>query len=181
MTSGGTAVAAGTTSVTLGANGALSVALVPNVNATPAGVYYTVVFSLGPGEVRTEYWVVPTTSPATLATVRVTPGAGLATQPVSMQYVDTELATKANDNAVVHLNGSESITGAKTFSLLPSVLAPTSTGQVANKSYVDSAVATVGAGNYLPTAGGTMTRPITLPSDAGFISAAIALHRHWLK
>jgi len=60
----GTAIAAGTTTATLGANGALNVALVPNAGASPAGVYYTVVYQLGPGQVRTEYWVVPTTSPA---------------------------------------------------------------------------------------------------------------------
>ena len=48
LTSGGTAVAAGTTNVTLGANGALSVPLVPNVGATPAGSYYSVVYQLGP-------------------------------------------------------------------------------------------------------------------------------------
>ena len=64
VTASGTAVAGGTTNVTLGANGALSVALVPNASATPAGVYYTVVYQLGPGEIRTEYWVVPATSPA---------------------------------------------------------------------------------------------------------------------
>ena len=98
-------MAGGTTTTTLGANGALSVALVPNTGATPAGAYYTVVYQLGPGEVRTEFWVVPTTSPANLATVRTTPGSGVAGQPVSMQYVNSELATKANDSAVVHLNG----------------------------------------------------------------------------
>ena len=38
LTSGGTAVAAGTTNTTLGTNGALSVALVPNAGATPAGM-----------------------------------------------------------------------------------------------------------------------------------------------
>src|SRR5580704_19282629 len=43
-TSGGLAVAAGTNSVTLGTGGALSVALVPNVNATPAYTVYTVVY-----------------------------------------------------------------------------------------------------------------------------------------
>ena len=43
VTASGTAVAGGAKSVTLGANGALSVALVPNAGATPAGVYYTVV------------------------------------------------------------------------------------------------------------------------------------------
>jgi hypothetical protein len=163
VTSGGSAVAAGSKSVTLGANGALSVGLVPNAEATPAGVYYSVTYQLGPGQVRTEAWVVPTTSPANLATVRTTPGSGLAGQPVSMQYVNSELATKADDNAVVHLNGTETIAGTKMFASAPTVPAPTSAGQVATKGYVDETVATVGAGSYLSTAGGTMTGPITLP------------------
>jgi len=165
LTASSTAVAGGMTTVTLGANGALSVALVPNAGASPAGVYYTVVYQLGPGEVRTEYWVVPTTSPANLAAVRTTPGSGTAGQPVSMQYVNSGLATKADDSAVVHLNGAETISGVKTFAAAPTVPAPTSTGQVANKAYVDQSVSNVGAGNYLPTTGGTMTGPITLPSN----------------
>jgi hypothetical protein len=45
-TSAGQAVAAGKTSVTLGPGGALSVALVPNVGATPDGTFYTVVYQL---------------------------------------------------------------------------------------------------------------------------------------
>jgi len=161
----GTAIAAGTTTATLGANGALNVALVPNAGASPAGVYYTVVYQLGPGQVRTEYWVVPTTSPANLALVRATPGSGVAGQPVSMQYVNSALATKADDSAVVHLGGSETISGAKSFSTAPSVPTPTGTGQVANKGYVDQSISNVGAGNFLPTAGGTMTGPITLPGS----------------
>jgi hypothetical protein len=165
VTSDGTAVAAGNISVTLGTNGALSVGLVPNAGANPAGSYYTVVYQLGPGEVKTEYWVVPTTSPANLATVRTTPGSGIASQPVSMQYVNAQLATKANDNAVVHLNGTETITGAKTFDSAPTVPDPTASGQVANKDYVDTSVANVGGGNFLPTAGGTMTGPIVLPGN----------------
>src|SRR5437868_13853476 len=64
VTASGTAVAAGTSNVTLGANGALSVALVPNTDATPAGMYYSVVYQLGPGQVKTEYWMVPRESPA---------------------------------------------------------------------------------------------------------------------
>jgi hypothetical protein len=48
VTASGTAVAGGVTNVALGANGELSVALVPNAGATPAGVYYSVVFQLGP-------------------------------------------------------------------------------------------------------------------------------------
>jgi hypothetical protein len=128
-------------------------------------VYYTVVYQLGPGEVRTEYWMVPTTSPANLAAVRTTPGSGVAGQPVSIQYVNSGLATKANDSAVVHLSGTETISGAKTFSAAPNVPAPTSTGQVANKAYVDQSVSNAGGGNFLPTAGGTMTGPINLPAN----------------
>ena len=165
VTASGAAVAAGNTTATIAANGTFSVALVPNVGATPAGVYYTVVYQLGPGEVKTEYWVVPTTSPANLATVRTTPGSGQAQQPVSMQYVNSQLATKANDSAVVHLAGAETITGTKSFSAAPNVPTPVNSGDVANKAYVDSSVANVGAGNYLPTAGGTMTGPITLPAN----------------
>jgi hypothetical protein len=159
VTASGTAVAAGVTQVTLGANGALSVALVPNAGATPAGMYYTVVFQLGPDEVETEYWVVPTTSPVNLAGVQTTPGSGTAGQPVSMQYVNTQLA------GVVQLTGSQTVTGVKSFTVSPNVPTPVNTGDVASKGYVDTSVANVGAGNYLPTVGGTMTGPITLPAN----------------
>jgi hypothetical protein len=165
VTAGGTAVASGNTSVTLGAGGALSVGLVPNAGATPAGVYYSVVFQLGPGNVKTEYWVVPTNSPVNLAAVRTTPGSGLAAQPVSVQYVNSALATKADDSAVVHLNGTETISGTKTFASSPSVPAPTSATDLATKGYVDTSLQNVGAGNYLPTAGGTLTGPLTLPGN----------------
>ncbi len=165
LTSGGAAVAAGDMNVTLGAKGALNVALVANAGATPPGVYYSVVYQLGPGEVRTESWLVPTSSPATLAEVRTTPGAGTAAQPVSAQYVNTALATKANDNAVVHLTGTETVTGTKTFSSPPNVPTPVGTGDVTNKAYVDNSIAAVGAGNYLPTAGGAMTGPLTLSGN----------------
>ncbi|MGA9391483.1 MAG: hypothetical protein WBV69_13670 [Candidatus Sulfotelmatobacter sp.] len=165
VTVSGTAVAAGNASVTLGANGSLNAALAANAGATPAGIYYSVVYQLGPGEVRTEYWVVPASSPATLAQVRTTPGAGTASQPVSMQYVNTALAEKANDSAVVHLAGTETVTGTKIFSSAPSVPSPVGTGDVTNKAYVDSSIAAVGAGNYLPTAGGAMTGPLTLSGN----------------
>ncbi|MGB8987785.1 MAG: hypothetical protein WCC37_14400, partial [Candidatus Sulfotelmatobacter sp.] len=165
VTASGSAVAAGTLDVTLGTSGALNVALAANAGATPAGVYYTVVYQLGPGEVRTEDWVVPTSSPATLAMVRTTPGAGTAAQPVSMQYVNSELSGKANDSAVVHLAGTETVTGTKTFSEPPNVPTPVGAGDVTNKSYVDSSIEAVGAGNYLPTAGGAMTGPLTLSGN----------------
>ncbi len=153
VTASETAVAGGNTSVTLGAGGALTVQLEP----TPAGVYYTVVYQLGPSEMKTQYWVVPvSTTPVNLATVITTPGSGAAAQPVSMQYVNSALATKANDNAVVHLANPETITGVKSFTVNPNVPAPVNPGDVANKSYVDSSVSNVGSGTYLPTAGGTL-------------------------
>ncbi len=164
-TASGTAIAGGSTNVTLGPGGALTVALVSNAGAMPAGVYYTVVYQLGAGQVKTETWIVPTNSPVDLAAVRSTPGTGLAGQPASMQYVNSELATKADDSAVVHLGGTETISGTKTFASAPNVPAPTATGQVANKGYVDSSLAGVGGGNYLSVAGGTMTGPITLPGN----------------
>jgi hypothetical protein len=164
-TASGVAVAPGELDETLGTNGALDAQLIPNAGATPANVYYTVIYQLQPNEVRTEYWVVPTTSPVTLAQVRTTPGSGTAAQPVSMQYVNTQLATKANDDAVVHLANAETITGTKSFATPPNVPSPVGSGDVANKSYVDNAIGNVGAGNYLPTAGGTMTGPLTLSGN----------------
>ncbi len=165
VTASGSAVAPGFLDVTLGTNGALNVQLIPNAGATPPNTYFTVVYQLQPDEVRTEYWVVPTSSPATLAQVRTTPGSGTAAQPVSMQYVNTALAAKANDDAVVHLSGAETVTGTKSFTAPPNVPAPVNTGDVANKSYVDTAVANVGVGNYLSTSGGTLTGPLTLSAS----------------
>jgi hypothetical protein len=162
VTGSGTAIAAGTTNVTLGTNGALSVALAPNAGANPAGAYYVVVYQLDDGTSKTEDWLVPTTSPANLATVRTVPGSGTAAQPVSIQYVNSVLASKANDNSVVHLNGAETVTGMKSFSVPPNVPAPVNTGDVVNKAYVDTAVGNVGAGNFLPVGGGTMTGSLTL-------------------
>lgn len=48
VTASGAQISASSTNVTLGAGGALSVALVPNAGATPAGAYYTVIYQLGP-------------------------------------------------------------------------------------------------------------------------------------
>jgi hypothetical protein len=44
----GSAVSEGSLNVTLGTNGALNVALAPNAGANPPGVYYSVVYQLGP-------------------------------------------------------------------------------------------------------------------------------------
>ncbi len=160
------AVAAGNTSVTLGAGGALSVGLVSNANATPANTIYTVVYQLDDGTVKTEYWVVPTTSPTTISAVRTTLGASSsASQMATQQYVNTALAGKANDAAVVHLSGTETIVGAKQFTVAPALPTPVNPTDAANKEYVDNSTQNVGNGSYVSTAGGTMTGPLTLSGD----------------
>jgi hypothetical protein len=135
----GSAVAAGSMSVTLGSAGAFNAGLVPNAGANPAGTYYKVVYKLDDQTTSTEYWSVPATSPATIGAIRslVVP-TSVAAQFVSKSYVDTQVAPKANDAAVVHTAGSESITGVKQFSVPPSVPTPINTSDAANKSYIDS-------------------------------------------
>jgi hypothetical protein len=165
-TAAGGAVAAGNTAAVLGTGGALSVGLVPNANATPANTVYTVVYQLDDGTEKTEYWIVPTTSPTTISAVRTTLGAGnSASQMATQQYVNAALAAKANDVAVVHLNGTETIIGAKQFTVAPGLPTPTHPTDAANKLYVDNSVQNVGNGSYLSTAGGTMTGPLTLSGD----------------
>jgi hypothetical protein len=160
------AVAAGNTSVTLGIGGSLSVGLVSNANATPANTIYTVVYQLDDGTVKTEYWVVPTTSPTTISAVRTTLGAGSsASQMATQQYVNAALANKANDVAVVHLSGTETIVGEKQFTVAPALPTPVNPTDAANKLYVDNATQNVGNGSYVSTAGGTMTGPLTLSGD----------------
>lgn len=101
-------VAAGTKSVALGSGGSLAVDLVPNTGATPGGTYYQVVFQLD-SVVRTEYWLVGTSSPTTIGAVRATPGSGTAAPLASRQYVDAAIAVnKAYDDTAVANVGSGS-------------------------------------------------------------------------
>ena len=75
-TATGQAVAAGRKSVTIAEGGVLSVDLVPNTGATPPGTFYTVVYQLDDGTVRTEFWIVTATTPTTIAAVRTVLGSG---------------------------------------------------------------------------------------------------------
>jgi trimeric autotransporter adhesin len=86
-------VAAGTLSATIGNGGAVSLALVPNQGASPAGTYYKVVFQLNDGSSSTEYWVVPSASPTTITAIRsqIVP-ANVAAQLASRAYVDGQVA-----------------------------------------------------------------------------------------
>jgi hypothetical protein len=178
-TAAGQAVAGGSSSATLGSGGALSVSLVPNVGASPAATFYSVVYQLDDGTVKTEYWVVPTSSPTTLAAVRATLGTGMsAAQVASQQYVNSAVASKANDTAVVHLAGSETISGAKQFAVSPKVPTPANATDVANKAYVDSAAGSGGSGSFVSKTGDTMTGPLTLPGDP--VTANQASTRHYV-
>ncbi len=172
----GDAVAAGNLSVAIGPLGAFSAQLVPNVGASPAGTYYVVVFQLDDGTVRTEYWAVPATSPTTIAAVLTTPGTGLGNLAATQQYVDAAVANRAIDATVVHLAGTETITGAKQFTVPPVLPAPAGANDAANKGYVDAAVGNVGAGAYVAIAGGTMTGPLTLPADPAAPNQAADRH-----
>ena len=163
QTAEGDAVAAGNLSVTIGPLGAFIAQLVPNVGASPAGTYYVVVFQLDDGTVRTEYWAVPATSPTTIAGVLTTPGTGLGNLAVTQADVAAAVATV--NATVVHLAGTETITGTKQFTVPPSLPTPAAATDGANKGYVDAAVSTVGSGAYVAIAGGTMTGPLTLPAD----------------
>lgn len=75
---------------------------------------------------------------------------------------DGTLSGFAQDSAVVHTSGAETITGVKTFSQSPLVPTPTQNTQAANKSYVDS-VASSGASNATTTSPGL----VQLAGDLG--------------
>ena len=161
-TAGGATVAAGNTSVTLGTGGSMTVQLAPNAGATPAGTFYTVVYQLTDGTVKVEFWSVGTSSPETISAVRTLGGTGIgSSQFATQQYVNAQLAN------VVHLSGTETISGTKQFTVSPVLPTPSQSGQAVNKAYVDASVANVGSGggNFVNKAGDTMTGPLTLPGD----------------
>jgi hypothetical protein len=159
QTAEGDAVAAGNLSVTIAPLGAFTAQLVPNVEASPAGTYYVVVLQLDDGTVRTEYWAVPATSPTTIAAVLTTPGTGLGNLAATQQDVNMAVATRALDATVVHLAGTETMTGTKPFAVPPALPAPAGVNDAANQGSVDAAVANVGAGSFVSKAGDTMTGP----------------------
>lgn len=172
-TSNGQSVPAGTTSVTIGAGGVLTVALAPNAGSTPMGNYYTAVFHLSDGTTSRQYWVIPVTvaggGPVTLAAIKnqVLP-ISVAMQTVSKEYVDDAIAAASTgfplSSSPYVLTAGDSMSG-------PLVLPadPVNTNQAATKHYVDTNVATVEAGlgqkvSLLPTA----TQAVNQPSGTSF-------------
>lgn len=78
------------------------------------------------------------------------------------------LAAKANDAAVVHLAGGETLTGVKAFSASPTVPTPTTDTQAANKLYVDNTV----AGAVVPDATTSSKGIVQLAGDLGGTAAS---------
>ena len=172
-TADGHTVAAGNISVVLGSNGSFSAQLAPNAGATPAGTTYLVTYQLSDGTVKTENWSVGSATPETISQVRTLVGTATPlTQVATQQYVNSQLAT------VVHLSGTETITGSKQFTVSPVLPTPSQAGQAATKAYVDNSVANVGSGNFVSKAGDAMTGPLTLPADP--VSPSQASTKHYV-
>jgi hypothetical protein len=178
-TSDGKPVAAGNMSIGIGASGAVSLSLTPNEGATPAGTYYKVTLKLNDGTTSTEYWTVPLSGPAKITEIRsqVVPQS-VAIQTATRQYVDSTMAVKADNSAVVHTSGNESVTGVKSFIASPMVPTPTVSTAVANKSYVDAQIAGIGVGDFVRKSGDAMTGSLTLLGDP--TSTNQAANRHYV-
>jgi len=92
-TADGKAVPAGRKTVKIGSDGAVSIALAPNLGASPEGAYYKVTYRLDDGSVSEEFWSVPAAPTTTIAAIRskLVP-ANVAVQYATRQYVDSMLA-----------------------------------------------------------------------------------------
>ncbi|HSE29691.1 MAG TPA: hypothetical protein VLA77_03865 [Candidatus Saccharimonadales bacterium] len=79
------------------------------------------------------------------------------------------VSNKADDSAVVHNTGSETVAGVKTFSSSPIVPTPTTATQAANKDYVDN-VASSGAPDATTSTNGL----VRLAGDLGGVGTTAA-------
>jgi hypothetical protein len=180
----GDVIAPGTTEVTLGVGGSLSIALAPNAGATPMGSYYTAVFHLSDGTTSTQYWVVPVTvpggGPAKLAGIENTVlPTSVAMQTVSKAYVDDSIAraqvggVPLDASSPFVLKTGDTMTG-------PLVLPgdPVSALQAADKQYVDENVAAVTGGlgqtvKTLPSASQAVAQPSGTELDVNHLNGAL--------
>ena len=123
-------VAAGSLGVTLGADGLFSASLAPTTGSTPTGVYYTVVYQLGDGSNKQEFWAVPATDSTTISAVR----AKLVPTTQAAQFLTRDVA----DSAYVHVNDDQTVGGVKTFVKSPAVPNPANPSDAINMQYADA-------------------------------------------
>lgn len=150
------AVAAGSATGVIGADGFVSLQLAPNAGATPSGSYYSVVYHLSDGTVSKEYWVVPASTTASIANVRAQlEPASIAVQSVSKSYVDALVSAIAPTAGNYLPISGGSLTG-------PLQLGgdPVGAGQAATKHYVDGAVS-----QALPLSGGVVTGTLAMANQ----------------
>jgi trimeric autotransporter adhesin len=162
----GQSVPAGTTSVTIGSGGALSLQLVPNAGATPMGTYYTAVYHLNDGTVSREFWVVPVSqTPVLVSAIKSTVlPTSVAMQTVSKSYVDTAIATAISGHPLDSSSPFVLITGSTMTGPLVLPGDPTAANQAADKQYVDENISAAGAGlgqkvSLLPIASQQVVQP----------------------
>jgi hypothetical protein len=129
-TADGQPIAAGQLTVQLGTQGQFEAALAPNAGATPAGTFYRVTYKLSNGSTSQEYWTVPATQATTIGAIRSTLiPANVAAQVLTRAWADAHY---------IDLSSAQTVAGAKTFSVSPSVPAPQNPNDAANKAYVDA-------------------------------------------
>ncbi|MGC1782761.1 MAG: hypothetical protein WA708_09600 [Acidobacteriaceae bacterium] len=153
VSAAGKTVAAGNLSAAIGANGQVTLNLAPNVGATPAGSYYTAVYHLDDGTVKTEYWEVPNIASTTVAAIRT------LVMPASVA-VQTLTATEVNSMLGQYLP----LAGGSLSGALQLPGDPQQAMQAATKNYVDNAVsplsATIaGVVSAKPTGSQTIVQP----------------------
>ncbi len=127
------AVAAGSLTVKLGADGWFDASLAPTTGSTPTGVYYRVVYQIGDAAAaanKEEYWAVPATDNTTISAVR----AKLVPTSQAAQFLTRDVA----DSVYVHANDDQSIGGVKTFVKAPAVPDPQNAADAMNKQYADA-------------------------------------------
>ncbi|HTW49304.1 MAG TPA: hypothetical protein VMD92_15230 [Acidobacteriaceae bacterium] len=154
------AVAAGSLSTSIGANGFLSVNLTPNAGALPNGSYYTAVCHLSDGTVSQEYWVVPVAPTASVAAVRalLQPSTVAVAQSVTPAYVASAVASVSA--SFLPLSGG-TLSGPLTLNSDP--IAST---QAATKHYADQIAA-----QSLPLSGGTIAGALNAQQLEGALYA----------
>ncbi len=153
-TSASRAVAAGSTTATIGQDGFVSLNLAPNKGSYPEGSYYTAVYHLNDGTVSKEYWVVPETSTATISAIRAQLApATLAVQPIDKSYVDSSIAAITGNFLP--------LTGGTMSGALVLEGDPVASEQATTKHYTDELAST-----EVPLAGGSMTGTLNTPNNA---------------